>query len=328
MSKEVSVRPIARATALFTAVLLASVALTGCASSADESCVNPLGSGNAASVTATGALGAAPTVDFPVPLVGKDSNTATIVAGNGAMVHDGNYVDFEATVLAGADKTLLTATAYGANGALPQRVGVIAGNNVLGDAFLCHRAGDRFALVGTIKDIFGSSTGNGIDATATAVIVFDVKAVYPHAASGQTQFGTDGLPAVTSAPDGQPGIAIPTSAAPTDLRVGTLIKGDGPVVSEGEPIVVQSLGVTWGKTVVENTWNDNHPKTIVVTSLVNNQGVGVVPGLAQALVGQTVGSRIVVAIPSSLGFPDGSQPQTIPTQSPLVYVIDILGVQQ
>lgn len=321
-------RSIARVSALFSALALTSVSLTGCAGSAEASCTNPLGDGIASSVTATGAFGSAPTVDFPLPLVVHDASTAVISASDGEMVRDGDYVDFDATVLSGADKTILTATAYGAGGAAAQRIGVVEGNNVLGDAFLCHRVGERFALVGTIEDIFGASTGNGIDPTGTAVIVFDVKAVYPHAASGQSQLGTDGLPAVTSAPDGRPGLAFPSSAAPADLRVGTLTKGDGPVIAEGDSLVVHSLGVTWDRSVFENTWDNNHPKTIVVQSVVDNPNGGVVPGLAQALVGQTVGSRVIVAVPPSLGFPDGMQPQAIPAQSPLVYVIDILGVQQ
>ncbi len=317
----------ARISALVVTATIGATALTACAAS-EATCVNPLGDGIASSVSATGPLGSAPTIDFPLPLVGKDSSTATISTGDGDLIRDGNYVDFEATVLNGADKTVLTATTYGANGSSAQRIGIQVGNNVLADSFLCHRVGERFALVGTIGDIFGATGGNGVDPTATAVVVFDVLAAYPHTAQGETQLGTDGLPAVTSAPDGRPGIAIPNWAPPTELRVGTLIKGGGAVVAQGDALVIHDLGVTWGKSVFENTWDTDHPKTILVQSAVDNGGVGVVPGLAQALVGQTIGSRVVVVVPAALGYPDGTQPQEIPAGSVLVYVVDILGAQQ
>jgi peptidylprolyl isomerase len=51
----------------------------------------------------------------------------------------------------------------------------------------------------------------------------------------------------------------------------------------------------------------------------------VVPGFAQALKGQTVGSQILVVIPPSLGYGDKAT-SSIPAGSTLVFVIDVLGV--
>jgi peptidylprolyl isomerase len=39
-----------------------------------------------------------------------------------------------------------------------------------------------------------------------------------------------------------------------------------------------------------------------------------------------VGSQVLVSIPPSLGYPEGSTPPGVPSEATLVYVLDILGV--
>lgn len=319
-------RSIAHVFAGVSVITLTSLALTGCSPVTDGACTNPLGDGIASAVEATGPVGTPPTVDFPLPLVGNDASTAIIEPGDGRMIRSGNYVDFEAVVLNGTDQSILTSTPYGANGASAQRISITEGATVLADSFLCHREGERFALVATIGDVFGQAVGNGVDPADTAVIVFDVMKVYPRAAEGTLQFGVDGMPAVTSAPDGRPGLAIPTTTPPVDLRVATLIKGNGDIVGEGDTVVANYLGATWDGTVFDNTWDKDQPRNLVAQSFIDNGGVGVVPGFATALIGQTVGSRVLVSIPPSQGYPAGQQPQSIPDGATLVFVVDILGL--
>jgi peptidylprolyl isomerase len=326
VSKEVSVRFTARPVALALVAALSAAALVGC-SPASGSCDNPLGEGSASLVSVSGSFGATPIVDFPTPFVGRDASTATVIPGTGDVIESGYYVDFEATAYGGVDKAVLTATAYGANGAPSQRLAIAAGANTLGDAFLCHRAGERFTLTGTTGDIFGAVSGNGINPNDTAVVVFDVINAYPHAASGMPQFAQDGMPAVTTAPDGRPGIAVPNIAAPTELRISTLTKGDGEVVTEGQTVVVHYTGVVWGGAVFDSTWDTNRPADLVAQSFIDNAGVGVVPGFAKALIGQTVGSRVLVSIPPSEGYPAGQEPTSIPADATLIFVIDILGTK-
>ncbi len=321
-------RRVSRAVSVAVSAGVVAVALVGCSAPA-RSCVNPLGSGSAAQVEVSGSLGAVPIVDFPTPFVGRDASVETAIRAvdSVAEITDGSYVDFEATLYAGTDQTVLTATAYGQNDSEPQRFAVAAGENVLSDAFVCQGEGERFILTGTITDIFGDVSGSGLDPTETVVAVFDVMKVYPRAASGLPQFGQDGMPAVTSAPDGRPGIAVPNTAPPADLRISTLIKGDGDVVSEGQTVVAHYLGVIWGGSVFDSTWENNSPANLVAQSFIDNAGVGVVPGFAAALVGQTVGSRVLVSIPPSEGYPAGQGPPSIPANSTMIFVIDILGTK-
>ena len=52
---------------------------------------------------------------------------------------------------------------------------------------------------------------------------------------------------------------------------------------------------------------------------------GIVPGLATALKGATVGSQILAVIPPSDGYGSTATGQ-IPANSTLVFVVDILGI--
>ena len=325
VSKEVPVRHKLRPAAIVAITALSALALTGC--SAPSSCDNPLGEGPAKLVDASGPFAHTPVVDFPTPFVSRNANTATLISGTGDVVRSGDYVDFEATAYRGIDKSVLTGTAYGQNGSEPQRIPIDAGASVLSDSFLCHRAGDRFALAGTSLDLFGTASTNGVAPTDTVVIVFDVIGVYPHASSGLPQIAQDGMPAVTSAADGRPGIAVPKTPPPAELRIETLTKGSGPVITEGQPVVAHYLGAIWGGSVFDSTWDKNRPATLVAQSFIDNAGVGVVPGFAKALIGQTVGSRVVVVVPPSEGYPAGQAPQSIPADSTMIFVIDILGVK-
>jgi peptidylprolyl isomerase len=328
VSKEVPVRRVNRAISVAVSAGVVAVALVGCSAPA-SSCVNPLGSGSAEQVEVSGSLGAVPVVDFPTPFVGRDASVETVIRAEDSVaeVSDGSYVDFEATVYSGTDQTILTATNYGQDGAPPQRLAIEAGENMLSEAFMCQGEGERFTLAGTTEDIFGDVGGTGLNPNDTVVIVFDVLGVFPHAASGLPQFGRDGMPAVTSAPDGRPGIAVPKTAPPTDLRIATLTKGDGDVVTEGQTVVAHYLGVIWGGAVFDTTWDSDKPVDLVAQSFIDNAGVGVVPGFAAALIGQTIGSRVIVSIPPSEGYPAGQEPTSIPANSTMIFVIDILGTK-
>jgi peptidylprolyl isomerase len=323
LSKEVPVRFTARPAALALAASLSAVALVGC-SPASSTCTNPFGEGSASLVSASGSVGSTPVIDFPTPFVGRDASTATVIPGTGDVIESGYYVDFEATVYGGADQSVLTATPYGANGAPAQRIPIERGSYAVSDAFLCQKAGARFILTGTSGEIFGATSGNG-PTTDTVVVVFDVINAYPGSSRGVPQLAQDGMPAVTSAPNGRPGIAVPNIAPPTELRISTLTKGDGPEISEGQTVVAHYTGVIWGGGVFDSSWDSNSPADLVAQSFVDNAGIGVVPGFAKALIGQTVGSRVLVVIPPSEGYPAGQEPSSIPANSTMIFVIDILG---
>ena len=149
------------------------------------------------------------------------------------------------------------------------------------------------------------------------MVVADLISTSLAKANGKDQPAQDGFPAVVLDANGVPGVTVPKSKAPTELKVEVLKKGDGPVVKAGSSVTVHYTGVLWSDgTVFDSSWTRKSPATFSLN--------GVVPGFAQALEGQTVGSQIVAVIPPELGY--GNQDKgTIPSGSTLVFVIDILG---
>ncbi len=171
---------------------------------------------------------------------------------------------------------------------------------------------------GGIESATASSLEMADDESAVAVI--DIRKVFLPKADGADQYNVGhGLPSVVRAPDGRPGIIVPDAAAPTDLVIETLKKGSGPVVTGDEPVRVHYTGLTWAdRTVFETTW-DGEPKSIDLDTML--------PGFSEALIGQTVGSQVLVVIPPDQAY--GDQPQgPIPADSTLVFVVDILGLDQ
>ncbi|MEU4114722.1 FKBP-type peptidyl-prolyl cis-trans isomerase [Kitasatospora sp. NPDC028055] len=109
---------------------------------------------------------------------------------------------------------------------------------------------------------------------------------------------------------------------PTELKTHVLIKGTGPVVEKGEKVVVQYTGALAkdGK-VFDSSLSKGQAFSFAVG------GGQVIQGWDQGLTGQTVGSRVELVIPASLGYGDKGQGD-IPPGATLVFVVDILDAGQ
>ncbi len=130
-----------------------------------------------------------------------------------------------------------------------------------------------------------------------------------------------GLPTVTEQ-SGVPTITVPKTAAPTKLVVQPLIKGTGAVVKAGETITADYVGAVYGTgKVFDSTFAEG--KTPFNTPI----GVGqLVPGFDAGIVGQTVGSRVLLVLPPDQGYGTAGQPQAgIKGTDTLVFVVDILA---
>ena len=141
----------------------------------------------------------------------------------------------------------------------------------------------------------------------------------------QASTGGGALPTVTPPAANStagPTIKIPAkTTAPKTLQVKTLIKGTGAVVKKGQDLAVQYTGVIWrtGK-VFDSSWSRNKPLTTVI-------GEGqVIKGWDTGLVGQTVGSRVLLVIPPADGYGSAGASQAgINGTDTLVFVVDILA---
>ena len=99
-----------------------------------------------------------------------------------------------------------------------------------------------------------------------------------------------------------------------------LVQGTGDTVEAGNTIVVNYLGQTWGGHVFDNSYDRGASIDFPI-------GVGaVIGGWDQGLVGQQVGSRVLLSIPPHHGYGTRGVPQAgIGGDDVLVFVVDILG---
>jgi peptidylprolyl isomerase len=298
-------------------------ALTGCASpgTALASCDTGVTDGAASElVSASGDFASVPEVSFPTPLKTSTTQRTAIIAGTGEKLVSGQMISAVMTMFNGTTGAPIQQVPYDGSTTFPTALADTTLPGIV-DGLLCAQEGDRLALVISPEDSFGPFGGNEqleVGATDSLVVVIDIVKAYLPRADGAGQTVANGLPAVVLDDNGVPGIVVPNGDAPSDLQVGVLKKGTGDRVEEGSTVTVNLMGVLWKeKTDFLSTWTDGSPVQLLPSA--------VIPGLATALIGQTVGSQVLAVIPPDLAYGDAAD-ATIPAGSTLVFVVDILGV--
>jgi FKBP-type peptidyl-prolyl cis-trans isomerase len=320
-----------RVAALAITSLLAAGVIAGCGSSSSSSAA--AGSSSSAStsadtytsVTAAGAFGKAPTVTIPAKAGSGALYTKTLIQGSGPKLTStqsllGNFVlyDWSGTThkLIGSTYTDKVPTLF-TGSLLPGLEKALEGQQV----------GSRVLAVIPPADAFGTAGNSqiGVGPTDTVVFVIDMVKSFDNTAGvpgTQTSNGGGTLPTVTAGAAGKgPTITIPSTAAPKTLQVKTLIKGTGAAVKKGQYIVVQYTGVIYRtKKVFDSSWSRSAPFATVI-------GEGqVIPGWDTGLVGQTVGSRVLLVIPPADGYgKTGSSSAGIKGTDTLVFAVDIIS---
>lgn len=308
--------------------LLAAAALAGCGSSSSSSASTSPSSGpdTNASVNASGAFGKAPSVTIPAQKASTDLKVKTLIQGTGPTIASsdefvGNYVvySWDGTSHALKGSTYTTVPTLFTNPLLPGLAKAVVGE----------KTGSRVLAVVPPKDGFGTSGNSqaGIKGTTTLVFVIDVIKTYSGtaaAAGSQVSNGGGSLPTVTApkAAGEAPTVKMPASSVkpPTKLAVQTLIKGNGAKVAKGQYLVVQYTGYIWRTgNVFDASWSRKAPFGFQL-------GAGqVIPGWDTGLAGQTVGSRVLLAIPPADGYGSAGASQAgIKGTDTLVFVVDIL----
>jgi peptidylprolyl isomerase len=128
------------------------------------------------------------------------------------------------------------------------------------------------------------------------------------------------LPSASGGFGDKPVLTFPESPAPEDLGVEVLVQGDGAAVQGGDEIEVNYYGQIWNGRMFDNSYDRGSSISFPI-------GVGaVIGGWDDSLVGQLVGSRVLLSIPPHLGYGPGGVPQAgIGGTDTLVFVVDILG---
>jgi FKBP-type peptidyl-prolyl cis-trans isomerase len=310
-------------------IALLAAAVVGCGSSSSSSAPAPAGTASSAvnkAVKVSGAFGASPTVVIPKEKAGPSLFTKTVIQGAGQPLTTseslvGNFVlyDWKGTTgkLVGSTYTSGSPTLFSGQ-MLPGLEAALIGK----------KAGSRVLAVIPPADGFGAS-GNpqiGVGATDTLVFVIDMVTEIGNtdgATGAQVSSGGGKLPTVTVTPGKAPTVKVPAVGPPAKLTVKTLAQGTGDKIAKGDYVIVQYTGVIWksGK-VFDSSWSRSAPFAF-------NIGAGqVVKGWDNGLVGQSVGSRVLLAIPPAEGYGKAgvsSGTVKIAGTDTLVFVVDILG---
>ncbi len=318
--------------------LLSAIALTGilvvslaaCSSTGTNSSSNgctPTASGaNSDKVKVTGKFGAEPKVTFSKGLTTKSTERSVVTAGSGKTVAAANSnVTLNYAVYNGTTGKKIDATGYTKGKDIPYAVNK---DSIVGlyKAVLCSTAGTRVATIIPPADAFGTAGNSslGIGAKDSVIFVIDVDSVKAPVkalakANGTPQAAPAGFPTVVLAASGAPTITMPTTAPPTATQVAVLKKGSGKVVKAGDSVTMNYTGAIYatGK-VFDSSWTRGQTFTTVTS--------GVIPGFTKALVGQAVGSQVIVVIPPVDGYgASGTSDGSIKGTDTIVFVIDILA---
>lgn len=258
------------------------------------------------SVTVSGAVGEEPTVTFPMPMEITEMERTVIEEGAGDPIAAGDLVSYGVSAYDAATGDVLGGGGFTAEDPiLPQQV---SADSSIAQILGCAAPGSRFAVT------FPAS-----NSSQAAVYVVDLLGVVPGKAWGEPAEPVAGMPEVSLDDDGAPTVTLPEGDIPTAFAKATLAVGDGTVVEPGDSVLVQYQGTSWNTgEIFDQSWGAQ-PFTFTTD--------GVVPGFADAVIGETVGSQVIAVLPPAVAYGEGEITDADLTGQTLVFVVDILAAQ-
>lgn len=263
-----------------------------------------------------------PTIETGGEVAVSETVTRTVSEGDGEEIEEGdsvkiNYIavngrtgkEFDNTFKSGAP---MTATIKEGS-VLPGFVKGLVGASV----------GDRLLVAVPPEDGFkGANKQLGLEAEDTMVFLFDIVGKVPQIAQGEPQDLPKTLPKLILNDESQPVKFEKTSTtapAPKKMQVHTAIKGSGEEVKSGQTLTIHYIGQIYpGGEVFDESWSRG-PATFQI-------GVGgLIKCWDEGLVGQTIGSRIILECPPAVGYGKQGNPQAgIKGTDTLIFAVDLL----
>jgi peptidylprolyl isomerase len=174
------------------------------------------------------------------------------------------------------------------------------------------------------EDAFGE-TGNpqlGIANKDTVIMVVDLVSGVLDAPQGTDKDAPAWAPKIVDKDDKPDSLDFTGTPEPAKkLRIARLVQGDGAKVEKGQTIVVNYLGQVYdGKAPFDSSFSRGEPTSFQI-------GTGnVVKGWDKGLVGQTIGTRVLLSIPPDLGYGEaGNEDAGIKGTDTLYFVVDLLA---
>lgn len=299
---------------------LALLALAGCSGAGAQ----PPAGASIADVTVTGTGSErAPQLEVPAGFSVGTTTTRVVSAGQGAPVREGDVVGAQYVLVNGSTGERMAASAWEA----PPTSLVMDRTSLPGlrNALVGQKVGSE-VLVAVAPDEGYSRTADvpaqtKVGPRDTLVFLVRLISAVPPRAQGAPVAPRPGLPGVVLAKSGEPSITIPPTDPPAELAVQVLVRGSGPEVADGQTVRVQYRGVRWSDgSTFDSSWDSGSPVPFVV-------GRGqLIEGWDVGLVGQAVGSQVLLVVPPGQGYGDAGNPEAgISGTDTLVFVIDVLA---
>jgi peptidylprolyl isomerase len=315
----------------------AALAVAGCGGGSSSTAADKASSGTTSSPTASptadggkaletvsvsGQVGTGATVKFAKQLSGVSDATKVFTHGKGSKIGAGDSLIVQ-TVIADASSQKTVASSYQDH--QPQIVTLSSQVQALFlNALKDKTVGSRVAVLAPAAEIFGPSGNSslGIKASDSVLVVFDLVGKPVDKPDGKQHGAPSWAPKIERTKGLISGFDFGAAPKPDGtLRSATLYDGTGPAVKKGQTIFAKYLGEVYGgKKPFDQNFDGTTPAAFRI-------GAGaVIAGWDKTLVGQHVGSEVMLAIPPKDGYGKKGQPQAgIKGTDTLYFVVDIVG---
>ncbi len=313
---------------LSAALVAVAVTLAGCGGNDSSSGSNDSSSKSGGlgfdSMTVSGDVGSDATIKFSGAVTDSTETTKVLTQGSGDTVKTGDSLILQ-TVIADGTTQKIVASSYQDH--QPQVVSLSSQvQKVFLDALSGQTIGSRVAVFAPAETFFGS-TGNpqlGVSQKDPVLIVFDLVGEPLTKPTGKQHAAPSWAPKIEKTKGVVSGLDFAKTPKPDGkLRSAALYDGNGAVVKKGETVFARYLGEVYdAKSPFDQNFDGDSPLGVRMQT---GPG-GVIAGWVKTLVGQHVGSEVVIAIPPKDGYGKKGSPQAgIKGTDTLYFVVDIVG---
>lgn len=299
--------------ALLPAALAGALLITGCSvgggtASTDAAGNDCLAAGDASSaLEVSGGFGVDAKIDSQTPIKATSIERSVLKEGKGKVAEADQTLKVTMVTFNGADGSALQ---QATEGEIP--LADVQDIEWAYEGLRCALPGEETAVVVPFEDYFGVGVDpmdigvEGITKEDSLVVLIRtneiIDSVLEGAAACEDLDKRDKKFPEVDLNDGssEPTITIPECMeAPAELELKVLEEGDGATVKDGEEIMTNYVGVDWNGAV---RFDGNWSETGIAFSTAEGR---LVEGFRQAMIGQKIGSVILVTMPSELGYNDG-----------------------
>lgn len=267
--------------------------------------------------------GDVPTIEFKKGFEADKTESRVIKKGDGDEILDGDSVQVHYVAANGRTGEVFDnsheldspmSLSVSESTALPGFYQGLLGQNIGSRVLVIIPPADGVAHLGSVEAM-------GLEENDTLVFVFDILEKTPTEASGEAKKAPANLPELQFNDKKQPEKFKSTKTSDKKLsktQSAVIIKGEGAKIEAGQVVTAHYIGQLFPDgEVFNNSWTSS-PQQFPVGS------GGLIPCWDDELVGQTIGSRVIIACTKADAYGDSAAEQGSP-EGPLIFVVDLLS---